>query len=641
MAILDIRFQIAKKKFKNFLIKYADRNHFYRAHFLYFVIVGFIGACIIQLIEGHHSGLHFSDSLFVSYSAMTNTGLTTVDISKWSDFSLFFVLILMILGSAVLLSLPIVLVRRYYLRKAYASCPPPSGNSRTSVHIEHYQTSSDNEDNAGNNSKSNNNNNGHVEQHHEFDDHSLSLFSHNDFSGTDDENSDSDDEDSNHHNNSNNNNNSISHSTMNVSQNSIGIPMDHPINSNNNNINNNDNNNNNNTAILNSNKNSNPPSLSEKDSIISIESSAIKKPKMKYQGVLPPTLEENLEYRSLGKLLYIIPLYIISIYTFAFFVMGIYIQSNHQAQQIMNENKVNGWWWALFHGVSGFTNSGLSLFSENLIPIHHNPFLLLMVSFLIIIGNTLFPVVLRQIIRVCEKFSKDPDPYTNLLENPRSIFTHLFPAKETFVLFVVWFIFNVFQISLMSILESNEKAFNGMSSGITFLNYYFQSISTRTCGFNSIDLTLLSESVLMLFLGLMFVSSYPFVISLKRSAVNGKYSGSDNQSREVMKDLLIRDLFIPYVCILLITILEEAKLDSQEILVFHIIFEVISAFGTVGLSVGLSHLLSTSSKLVFIIVMLLGKHRGLPDSIDTAVAIDMPISSYLKKYRRRKSALLK
>jgi len=630
MALLDIRFQIAKKRLKNILIRYADKNHFYRAHFLYFVVVGFIGACIIQLIEGHHSGAHFSDSLFVAYSALTNTGLTSVDISKWSDFSLFFVLVLMMLGSAVLLSLPIVLIRRYYLRKAYSQCPPPSGNSSTSVHVEHYQSSAIDSGGGG----------ADIEQHHEFEDNNnFSLFSHNDNDDdTDSENDNDDDDDHDVHSIHSSNQNNILMNNNNSNNNSLEV-INNDINNNNNS---NNNNNNNNTVILINNKiNSNPPSIiSEKDSIISTGSSIIKKPKMNYQGVLPPTLKENLEYRSLGKLLYIIPLYIFSIYTFAFFVMGIYIASNKQAQEIMAANNVNGWWWALFHGVSGFTNSGLSLFSENLIPIHHTPFLLLMISFLIIIGNTLFPVVLRQIIRVCQKFSKDPDPYTNLLENPRSIFTHLFPAKETFVLFVVWFIFNVFQISLMSILESNEKAFNGMSSGTTFLNYYFQSISTRTCGFNSIDLTLLSESVLVLFLGLMFVSSYPFVISLKRSAVNGKYSGQGNQSREVMKDLLIRDLFIPYVCILLITILEESKLDSQQILVFHIIFEVISAFGTVGLSVGLSHLLSTSSKIVFIIVMLLGKHRGLPDSIDTAVAIDMPISSYLKKYKRRKASLL-
>ncbi|EFA79266.1 transmembrane protein [Heterostelium album PN500] len=328
-------------------------------------------------------------------------------------------------------------------------------------------------------------------------------------------------------------------------------------------------------------------------------------------------LEMNIEYRSLGKLLYIIPIYQVTVYLTGFIVLLLVSNTGGTVETIIKTNKVNTFWWSFFNTISAFNNVGITLLNDNMIQLNRSSFVLFVISILIVMGNTLFPVILRFIIFILRKISKDPDPYEHLLNNPRSV-------------------------SLMAILEANEKAFAGMSSGDTFVNYLFHSISTRTGGFNSIDISLLSNSVLLLFIGLMFVSSYPFVISLKGSAVNGKYA-AEEKTREVMKDLLIRDIFILYICILLIGIFEETRLDipDNSFTVFHVMFEVVSAFGTVGLTMGnpkiqssFSTLLGVTSKLIIIIVMLLGKHRSLPDSVDNAVAIQD--KDILSKFLRRK-----
>eukprot|EP01132_Coremiostelium_polycephalum_P004098 gene4098-5127_t len=558
------------------VILYFDRNYYFRLHFIYFIVVGFIGGCIITATEARHSRPAFIDSLFLSYSAITNTGLITVDISKLSAVTQSIVMILMQLGSAVILTIPIIVIRRYYLRRAYQNRSVLTPTDRDSLGVSDHDNDHDHSDEEYNYSFSKSYQN---EKHEPI------------VSG------------------------SIITTTPTL------------------------------TTVITTTVNTGG------DSSISSSSSGVEGGADQSISIpLTSTLEGNIEYRSLGKLLVIVPLYQVLIYIVAFFFMGIYSSTNENAHNIMVKNQVNGWWWSLFGTISSFNNVGITLFSGNMVPFNHTPYYLLMVSLLVALGNTLFPVFLRLIITIGKRVSKDKEPYINLLENPRSCYTHLFQAKQTMVLLIVWFIFNVSQIGLMAILETNDKAFEGMKPSVTFLNYLFQSVVTRTGGFNSIDVSLLSDSVLLLFVGLMFVSSYPFVISLRQTAVNGKYSTIDaNRSREVMKDLLIRDLFILYICILIITIIEESRLDLQSpsFSVFHIIFEVVSGFGTVGLSIGypgipysFSGTLKNGSKFFIIVVMILGKHRGLPDSVDNAVSLEefSPLSHLFKKYNQKRKS---
>eukprot|EP01133_Synstelium_polycarpum_P004951 gene4951-5751_t len=526
------------------VLTFIDKNYFYRFHFTYFIIVGFLGGCLLMTIEGVRTKTAFIDCLFMSYSALTNTGLVTIDIAKWSTLSHMLLLLEMQLGSTVMLTLPVVILRRFYLRKAY----------RTSKVISHV---------------------GIIDQP--------------------------------------------------LPGNKIPYPS--PTNSD---IQN--------DAILIADRSSSNSSSEEQlhhfendhhfdDLVLITEGTFDSQPLSITPG---STLETNIEYRSLGKLLYILPCYQLSIYAVGFVLLGS-ITSGGALMDIMETNHIDNWWWSFFNTISSFNNTGISLLSDNIIPFNNYPMILLSISLLVALGNTLFPVFLRLTIHILRKLTKDTAPYDNLLNNPRTCFTHLFQARQTAILLAVWFIFNISQIAMMAILETNDRAFSHMTSGITFTNYLFTSINTRTGGFNSIEVNLLSSSVLLLVLGLMFVSSYPFVISLKGSAVNGKYTLEDNNTKSVMKDLLIRDIFILYICILLIGIIEEDRLDhdNPHFTAFHVIFEVVSAFGTVGLSIGkfgtclsFSGDFHTASKLVVIVVMLLGKHRSLPDSIDNAVAVD-------------------
>ncbi|EGG17578.1 transmembrane protein [Cavenderia fasciculata] len=625
---------------------YVDQNYFYRLHFLYIVMVGLLGACVISLAERDH---RFLDCLYHSYSAITSTGLASIDMSKVSAFTQVVTFVLMQLGSSVLLTLPVVLIKRHYLRKRFARrlekarvatsslSDNNNNNNNNKPRRKHKQkdpakqplqgtvdiTPGDDHDEEEEESipatRYNSEPDDHIgigigmvihhdhDHHHDYHDgidvvqHHFNLDEHrrheHEDHHDDDDDHDNDDEDDDY---------------IDDDQDDSMVGLEHIVDS--------------------------PTTKESSGGVSTITTSAT--------TGLVHSIETNLEYRSLGKLLYIIPLYQLIVYAIGSTLLYI-LTSATSVHNVMLKNNVASWWWSIFESVSAFNNCGFVLFTDNLVQLNNRPLILVTISFLIAMGNTLYPVFLRIIISVLKKVSKDPVPYEHLAENPRSLYTHLFPVRQTVILTIVWWVFTISQMSLMAILETNDKAFEGISSSNTFFNYFFQSVSTRTAGFNSVDISLLSSSVLILFVGLMFVSSYPLVISLKGSAVNGKYSqDTELKTKSVMKDILIRDIFIIYVCILLIGIIEEHRLDdagNPTFTVFHIIFEVISAFGCVGLSMGFpgavsfSAILKSSSKLVIIVVMLLGKHRALPDSIDTAVVIKEKAVISKLFLRRRKA----
>ena len=88
------------------------------------------------------------------------------------------------------------------------------------------------------------------------------------------------------------------------------------------------------------------------------------------------------------------------------------------------------------------------------------------------------------------------------------------------------------------------------------------------------------------------------------------------------------DITFVITCIFLIVSVEESRQLSPPLPVFNIIFEVISAFGNVGLSLGypgtyasLSGVFTPFSKFIMILVFMVGRHRGLPDNVDKSVQI--------------------
>jgi hypothetical protein len=137
----------------------------------------------------------------------------------------------------------------------------------------------------------------------------------------------------------------------------------------------------------------------------------------------------------------------------------------------------------------------------------------------------------------------------------------------------------------------------------------------------------------------MYVSTVPNIVTMRASRdkskdVSGELHAIGNGDPAGVgfqfKRMLLFDTTWVFVAFYLIAAFEDAKLrdnpDTAYFTTFRVLFEVVSAFGTVGMSLGYPGVPTSfcgvwrpGSKLVLILVMLAGRHRGLPDRIDQAI----------------------
>lgn len=186
----------------------------------------------------------------------------------------------------------------------------------------------------------------------------------------------------------------------------------------------------------------------------------------------------------------------------------------------------------------------------------------------------------------------------------------------------------------------------------------FQSVAVRAAGFSIVPMNALAPAVKVLYIVMMYISVYPIAMSVRATNVyeerslgvfdDGDSDEEDEEEAEASgtkgahavakyvgwhaRRQLAFDMWWIALALWLVCIIERHNINRQDnsewFNVFNIIFEIVSAYGTVGLSLGtandnysLSGELRTLSKLVIIVVMIRGRHRGLPVAIDRAVML--------------------
>jgi len=181
--------------------------------------------------------------------------------------------------------------------------------------------------------------------------------------------------------------------------------------------------------------------------------------------------------------------------------------------------------------------------------------------------------------------------------------------------------------------------------GYRVLNGLFQAASTRTAGFASVNLANLHPGIQVSYLIMMYISVFPIAISVRRTNVYEEKSlGIYGSSFEVSEDdkepsyvgahlrrQLSFDLWYIFLGLFIIAIAEGSRLaDASQYAfsLFAVLFEIVSAYGTVGLSLGYPNVdtsfsaqFSVISKLVIIAMQIRGRHRGLPYELDRAVLL--------------------
>ena len=258
-----------------------------------------------------------------------------------------------------------------------------------------------------------------------------------------------------------------------------------------------------------------------------------------------------------------------------------------------------GIYYSVFHAISAYNNAGFALWSDGLMGYVGDPLVNIVISFLFITGGIGFTVLVD--LWVSRKWK-------NL-------------SLHSKVMIYATFIINVLAILLVFLFEFNNPKTLGMLSGTEkFWASYFQGVSPRTAGFNSIDMTAINPDTSLLMILLMFVGAgststgggvklTTFVVILFTVAafLKGK-EDTVVMKRTIRNAVVYRALAITTISILFIfAALFVLTYVQKDVSFMVILFEVVSAFGTVGLTMGLTFDLTMIGKIVICAVMIFGK----------------------------------
>mmetsp|Transcript_15338 Transcript_15338/g.30174 ORF Transcript_15338/g.30174 Transcript_15338/m.30174 type:complete len:777 (+) Transcript_15338:20-2350(+) len=363
----------------------------------------------------------------------------------------------------------------------------------------------------------------------------------------------------------------------------------------------------------------------------------------------------RLEYKALGQVIRIVLAYWFVVHTiFVFMFLAHFHFSSEPDLQRFRHEGLKSVSHALYMTVSAFQNNGLVMMKDGIIYFRRSPFLLNTLGALVVLGNTGLPIMMRLIAWTLSKTARrgsERERVLNfLLEHPRRCFTHMFPAMHTLWLLLVLTFLIVTQMLVTLWRDWDSLATRGLSSMDKFWNALSLALSTRTAGMNSLDVSLLSQASTFLLVVLMYFSTTPTVVTMRLSTegeldITGRVEGVEEEvfkgdslrgqaRRYLSQDITYLTVIIFLICVFEQPMFETSDRDTKgiygEFTFFKVLFEVSSAYGTCGYSLGyhsqaasFSQAWSAPSKFLLVMVMILGRLRGLPDSIDPSVRVAM------------------
>ena len=277
-------------------------------------------------------------------------------------------------------------------------------------------------------------------------------------------------------------------------------------------------------------------------------------------------------------------------------VIGMLILALHWSETL-------GWKTALFHGffytISAFNNAGFALSSASLMPYVADPIVNFTISGLFIIGGLGFSV------------------WIDLMKNRR--WARLSPYSKMMITGTI--VINLVALLAIYFIEySNPNTLGPLSETGKWLASWFQAVTPRTAGFNTLDIEELRDATTSLMLVLMFIgggslstaSGIKVVTFMLLVLATYAYLRRDEEvnvfKREIPKEVISKALALSMISIgvtwLAIFVLLVSEKHAQMI---DVVFEAVSALGTVGLSRGLTGSLSNTGEGIIIFLMFIGR----------------------------------
>jgi len=257
----------------------------------------------------------------------------------------------------------------------------------------------------------------------------------------------------------------------------------------------------------------------------------------------------------------------------------------------------------IFHSISAFCNAGFSVYSDNLMGFRGDVLVNLTVAHLIILGGLGFLVI--------GETSKAAAGRLKGMKVRLSLHSKLVLTTTTALIIGSFFIFLALE---------NSGALRSFSWKDKILVSFFQVITPRTAGFNTIDLTTLGTAAVLLHMFLMFIGASPgstgggvktSTFGVVLAFIRSKIAARDSVHlfyRTIPQDNVVRAFTVISLSLSLVFIAGFVVLVSQPgMLMKEVFYEVFSGFGTVGLSLGITPQLNVLSKAMIILVVYSGR----------------------------------
>lgn len=257
-----------------------------------------------------------------------------------------------------------------------------------------------------------------------------------------------------------------------------------------------------------------------------------------------------------------------------------------------------GIWYAIFHSISAFCNAGFDIMGDSIYPLRKDLLVNITIMLLIITGGLGFMVT-------SELFYK---------KNFKQVSTH---SKLVLVINLVLIIVGAVGFFILESIKGGVLIKEGLQASIT--ESFFQSVSARTAGFYSVNLSQIKDSTALLLIGLMFIggspgstaggiktttfgvlvlATYSVIKGQKEPVVFNKHI-SDESIKKALSIFVI-SFFIVFLVSFIITITDDFNFMDT-------LYETVSALATVGASKGITADLSKIAKILLGFCMYLGR----------------------------------
>ena len=256
--------------------------------------------------------------------------------------------------------------------------------------------------------------------------------------------------------------------------------------------------------------------------------------------------------------------------------------------------------YGLFHSVSAFCNAGFSLFTNSLEDFRYDNLISLTVSFLIILGGIGF-VTVNSLFIIKKKKLKN------------------LSLTSKFALLITFFLLTFGTMLFLVFEYNNSSTLKGMNFMDKILNSFFQSVTLRTAGFNTVPLENIKPATVFISYIFMFIGASPGstgggiktttfgILIFYAFGVLKRKEYVEVFKRRIDWELINKALAIVVISILYIAIIITILLSIENFSTDRVIYEVISAFSTTGLSMGITASLGIISKFLIIITMFIGR----------------------------------